>query len=170
MAEKYHRWTNDDIATFWRLKEEGYTLDEIAEALGLSCASVRSKSKKLQKSSSVKTEQAGQNRTEPDSAPVNENDSGSLEFGSYDQMYCLIGQAGYLQQTAGFKVSRILIEADGDDWTITLSGAEKDGIPVELRMSRQKNPLPFRATMQNEQGRLREYLSTKSTNIITQGE
>lgn len=114
MAEKYHRWTNDDIATL------------------------------------------------PDSVPVGENDSGShdsrlpdsgsLDFGSYDQMYCLIGQAGYLQQTAGFKVSRVLIEADGDDWTITLSGAEKDGIPVELRMSRQKNPLPFRATMQNEQG------------------
>lgn len=81
--------------------------------------------------------------TLPDSVPVGENDfrlpdSGSLDFGSYDQMYCLIGQAGYLQQTAGFKVSRVLIEADGDDWTITLSGAEKDGIPVELRMSRQK--------------------------------
>lgn len=90
--------------------------------------------------------------TLPDSVPVGENDSGSydfrlpdsgsLDFGPYDQMYCLIGQAGYLQQTAGFKVSRVLIEADDDDWTITLSGTEKDGIPVELRMSRQKNPLP----------------------------
>lgn len=98
----------------------------------------------------------------PDSVPVDENDSGShdfglpdscsLDFGSYDPMYCLIGQAGYLQQTAGFKVSRVQIEADGDDWTITLSGAGKDGIPVELRMSRHKNPLPFRDTMQNEQG------------------
>ena len=100
--------------------------------------------------------------TLPDSVPVGENDSGSydfglpdsgsLDFGSYDPMYCLIGQAGYLQQIAGFKVSRVLIEADGDVWTITLSGAGKDGIPVELRMSRKKNPLPFRATMQNEQG------------------
>lgn len=96
------------------------------------------------------------------SVPVGENDSDShdfglpdscsLDFGSYDPMYCLIGQAGYLQQTAGFKVSRVLIEADGDVWSITLSGTEKDGIPVELRMSRQKNPLPFRDTMQNEQG------------------
>lgn len=90
--------------------------------------------------------------TLPDSVPVGENDSGSLDFGSYDQMYCLFGLAGYLQQTAGFKVSRVLIESDGDDWTITLSGTEKDDIPVELRMSRQKNPLSFRATMQNEQG------------------
>ena len=161
MAKKYHRWTNDDIATFWRLKEEGYTLDKIAEVLGLSCASVRSKSKKLQKSSSVKTGQAGQNRTEPDRTRTSENEAKTMtpkeandsdEIKSPDPMYCLIGQAGYLQQTAGFKVSRVLIEADGDVWSITLSGTEKDGIPVELRMSRQKNPLPFRDTMQNEQG------------------
>lgn len=73
------------------------------------------------------------------------NDSDEIK--SPDPMLGLTWQATRLRLAAGFKVSRVLIETDGDDWTITLSGAKKDGIPVELRMSRQKNPLPFRATM-----------------------
>lgn len=101
--------------------------------------------------------------TLPGSVPVGENDSGSydfglpdsgsLDFGSYDPMYCLIGQTGYLQQIAGFKVSRVLIDTDGDDWTITLSGAGKDGIPVELRMSRQKIPCRSATLCKTSRGR-----------------
>lgn len=161
MAEKYHRWTNDDIATFWRLKEEGYTLDKIAEVLGLSCASVRSKSKKLQKSSSVKTEQAGQNRTEPDRTRTSENEvkamtpkeaNDSDEIKSPDPMLGLTWQATRLQLAAGIKASHLLIDTEGEAWVITISGVDETNEPVELTMRRQKNPLPFRATMQNEQG------------------
>ena len=123
-SEKYHRRTNENIDTLLNSVPVGEN-DSDSHDFGL---------------------------PDSDSHDFGLPDSCSLDFGSYDPMYYLIGQAGYLQQIARFKVSRVLIEADGDVWTITLLGAGKDGIPVELQMSQQKNPLPFRSTMQNKQG------------------
>ena len=115
MAKRYHQWwTAEDIAAFWRLKDEGYTFTEIAEKIGFLYT-------------------------------LGDNES-------HQTMADMLEEAMKLQEKAEFQLSQVMVSVEDGVSVAQITGTADNGDSVQLIQIKKKNPLPFRATMQNEQG------------------
>lgn len=119
--------------------------------MGLSYTSVKSKSQELIKE---KPDRTGQSRTKSDKVKTAETAKQKIsnEIESHQTVACLLKEAMILQEKAEFNVSRIMVSLDKGTSVIQINGATENGDSVQLIQIKQKNPLPFRTALQNEQG------------------
>ena len=121
MANEYHKWTAEDISTFWQLKDEGYTLAEISMKMGLPYTSVKSKSQELIKEKPDKT---GQSQTTK--AEVETVEAMKLQDG-------FKGSRLYINIEGGVTDIQILDDVNGETFELTMKRHKKapDGLPTE---------------------------------------
>lgn len=94
------RWTEEDISTFWKMRQGGASLKEIADALGRTLSSVEQKSMILNKSKEETKMEVETNNTAPETeievdAPVAvpDNPAPKLDGAIYRALDMIASQA-----------------------------------------------------------------------------